>query len=421
MPYIVPWSSSKKIGFRFISSFFILFAAPFSIFFGYYNQFIQFVTQQLGSKIIGIQQPLSTEYTASSDTLYNWLSLLTYLLLALLITIIWSLLDRKRPSYRIFSKWFFLFISYYLMVQMLIYGFIKVFNLQFGSLSLEQLFQSYGYSSPLRLMWTFMGASHTYSFFSGMIEVVAGVLLIFRRTRVLGGMAAFGVMLNVFVMNISYDVPVKLFSFIYMCLGLLIVLADYRRWWALLIEGKNEIPITVYQPIFQLRRNQRILIVFQTLFVGLLVVSQILAGTMNQKQYGKQRTKPALYGIYTVDKFVKNQQVVPPLVTDSLRWHRLLIDYPNFVTVITMDNQFKRYRAKTDTVKKQMILSTRQDTTSKYVMKYTQTGKDLRLSGILQNKELDITFKYYSLKNFLLLNRGFHWVNEAPYNHYLPK
>ena len=177
----------------------------------------------------------------------------------------------------------------------------------------------------------------------------------------------------------------------------------------------------MYQPIFQLRRNQRILIVFQTLFVGLLVVSQILAGTMNQKQYGKQRTKPALYGIYTVDKFVKNQQVVPPLVTDSLRWHRLLIDYPNFVTVITMDNQFKRYRAKTDTVKKQMILSTRQDTTSKYVMKYTQTGKDLRLSGILQNKELDITFKYYSLKNFLLLNRGFHWVNEAPYNHYLPK
>lgn len=418
MPYNIPWSLSRKISFRFISSFFLLFAAPLSIFFGYYHQYI---IQQVGSKILGIHQPLITKFTGSGDTLYNWLSLLTYLLLALLITIIWSLLDRERPSYRIFSKWFFLFISYYLATQMLIYGFIKVFNLQFGFLSLEQLFQSYGYSAPLRLMWTFMGASPTYSLFLGVVELLAGMLLIFRRTRALGGLATFGIMLNVFVMNVSYDVPVKLFSFMYMSMGLLIILADYRRFWVLLVQGKNEIPATVHQPIFQVRRNNRILIIFQALFVGLLVAAQIMMGVLRQKQEGKQRIKPALYGIYTADKFVKNQKVIPPLVTDSLRWHRLLIDYPNFVTVITMDNQFKRYLVKTDTIKKQMIWRTRQDTSRRYVMSYTQIGKDLKLSGVLQKDELEITFKHYPLNNFLLLNRGFHWINEKPYNGYSPK
>jgi hypothetical protein len=63
-------------------------------------------------------------------------------------------------------------------------------------------------------------------------------------------------------------------------------------------------------------------------------------------------------------------------------------------------------------------LSTRKDTVNKYVMKYERTGKDkkdLKLSGIFKKDTLEIHFKNYPLKNFLILNRGFNWRNDYPY------
>ncbi|HAS39765.1 MAG TPA: hypothetical protein DCS93_04770 [Microscillaceae bacterium] len=426
MPYIHPWTLGQKVIFRFISSLFTLFIfpfpfnyiPPFSWLFEYYSQFIRFLTQQVGSYLLGISQPISRAVTGSGDQLYNWVNAFTYLLLAFLITIIWTILDRKRPSYRIFFKWLLLFVSYYLMMQMLIYGLIKVFYIQFSPLSMEQLFQTYGYSSPLRLMWSFMGASQTYSVFAGLLEVAAAVLLIFRKTRVIGGLISFGVMLNVFVMNMSYDVPVKLFSFQYMLMGLLLVLADYRRLLAVFVQSKNEIPATVYQPVFQKRRNRNLLIAFQALFVVFLAIVQIWSGWMGQKKYGISRPKPVLYGVYNVTKFVKNGQAIPPLVTDTIRWRRLLIDYPKWVSVMHMDDRYQRYLVKTDTIKKQMIFSLRKDTVNKYTMQYKRMGKDLKLTGVLKQDTLDITFQYYPLTNFNVLKRDFHWVSETPRNGY---
>ncbi|OJJ17751.1 hypothetical protein BKI52_28215 [marine bacterium AO1-C] len=415
-----------KVGFRFTTSLFTLFIfpfpfnyiPPFSLIFEYYTQFIGFLTQQVGKHILGIDQILNKTATGSGDQLYNWINAFTYLLLALLITLIWTVLDRKRPSYRVFFKWFLLFISYYLVVQMLIYGLIKVFYVQFPPLTLEQLFQTYGYSSPMRLMWTFMGASHSYNLFAGGVEILAAGLLIFRKTRALGGFVTFGVMLNVFVMNMSYDVPVKLFSFQYMLMGLLLGLADYRRLWAVFAQSKTEIPATVYQPVFQKRRNRNLLIAFQALLVVFLATIQIWSGTTAQKKYGVNRPKPALYGIYNVTRFIKNGQSIAPLATDTTCWKRLLIDYPQWVSVMGMNDDFRRYTVKTDTVKKQMVFSTRKDTVNKYAMRYEQLGKDLKLTGILQGDTLAITFKHYPLQNFTLLNRGFHWVSPVPYNEY---
>ena len=57
-----------------------------------------------------------------------------------------------------------------------------------------------------------MGYSKTYSLFSAICEITAGILLLIRRTTVLGGLLSFAIMLNIVILNFSYDVPVKLFS-----------------------------------------------------------------------------------------------------------------------------------------------------------------------------------------------------------------
>lgn len=423
------WNPFQKIGFRFTFSFFMLFIIPFPFnfippfpfLFKYYDQLMLFLTKKVGVKILGITQELSTAPTGSGDKWYDWANNATFLLVALFITIVWSALDHKRPSYRILNKWFMLFVSYYLMSHMLSYGISKVFYLQFRPPGLERLFHTYGHSSPMSLMWTFMGYSKSYTVFAGVSEVIAGILLIFRRTRVLGGLATFGVMFNVFMMNMSYDIPVKLFSFQLTIMGLLIVLMDYQRLLSLFVFNQVTMPETVHQPIFQTRRSQRILAVCQFLIVAFLLILYTLVSMGNLKQYGENRPKPALYGIYEVDKFIKNGKMVPPLLTDTIRWNRLLIDYPKRVSVMMMDDSYQRYVVKTDTIKQEMTFSTRKDTVNKYVMKFERKGKDLKLSGIFKKDTLKIQFKHYPLKNFLLLNRGFHWVNEVPYNRYKSK
>lgn len=424
-----PWSWGQKISFRFLGSFFLLLTFPFPLYFipysykvlfKYYYQFWEWLTIQTGKYLLLIPELKNTS-TGSGDTTYDWVHIFTLLLVAALITLVWTILDQKRPSYYKLRQWLLILVSYYLIRCMFSYGITKLFYLQFIPPSMERLFQTYGHSSPMRLIWTFMGSSHTYTVFAGACEVLAGLLLIFRKTRTLGGLVTFGVMLNVFLMNMSYDIPVKIFSFQLMFMGLWVAMPDYSRLMAVFIHQTNTLRPSVHQPLFTRSRYRRLLIAIQLIIVGYMGFLMIKSDLKSRKTYGIHRPKPTLYGVYEVDKFIKNGQVVPPLFSDTTRWRRLLIDYPKSISVMGMDDRFIRYRAKTDTLKKQLTLHTRKDTVNKYTLRYERQAKDLKLSGILQKDTLEIHLKHYPMENFLLLNRGFHWVNEVPYNRYKRK
>src|SRR5258708_21145416 len=92
------------------------------------------------------------------------------------------------------------------------YGWHKIMPVQFPPPGPDRLLVAYGDSSPMGLLWTFMGASKPYVMFSGLIEVAGGLLLLFRRTSLLGGLLSAAVLTNVVLMNFCYDVPVQLYS-----------------------------------------------------------------------------------------------------------------------------------------------------------------------------------------------------------------
>jgi hypothetical protein len=95
---------------------------------------------------------------------------------------------------------------------MITYGVLKVIELQFSPPTPDRLIQTYGESSPMGLIWTLMGFSSLYCFFGGAGEVLGGLLLSLRRTTLLGALVCIGVLANVVMINLSFDVPVKLFS-----------------------------------------------------------------------------------------------------------------------------------------------------------------------------------------------------------------
>jgi len=424
------WSVSRKIGFRFIFILFLLFILPFpfniplnvfneSWLDTQFNDFWTWMTNLVGTKLLGLSE-LSSRPTGSGDMSFNWVQYGLFASLALIGTIIWSLADKGRKNYYRPWRWFVLITVYYLVFYMLLYGFIKVFWLQMPQLRIDRLLKTYGQSSPMGLLWTFMGASKTYSMYAGLSEVIAGTLLIFRRTRTLGGLVTFGVMFNVFMLNMAYDVPVKLFSAQLMFMGLYIAMIDRKAIFGLLLFQKSE-KIAPWPPMFETPWKKNVLLLVQMLLVFYFFQSQISRDLRSRKQYGELRPKSALFGLYDVEHYVKNGDTLPPILTDKVRWQRLIFEDPNRSIAIFMDDRVRYYSSTIDTVEMTVTFSIGRDSLRKeYPLNYQKLDDGLTLSGVFEQDTLQMKLKTYDLSNFYLTNRGFNWVNEVPWHRYNP-
>ena len=88
---------------------------------------------------------------------------------------------------------------------MLPYGLTKIMRTQFIVLPF------YTWSEPLKdipgatLTWAFLGYSPWFTVLLGFLEAVPAVLLLFRKTKLLGALLLFPVLLNVFLINMALD------------------------------------------------------------------------------------------------------------------------------------------------------------------------------------------------------------------------
>ncbi len=103
-------------------------------------------------------------------------------------------------------------INYYIALMLLKYGFDKVFKAQFYLPEPNILFTPFGNLSKDILYWSVMGTSYWYSFFAGVLEIIAVILLLFSRTRILGLLLALAIISNVLAINFGFNITVKLFS-----------------------------------------------------------------------------------------------------------------------------------------------------------------------------------------------------------------
>src|SRR5262245_47703867 len=69
-------------------------------------------------------------FSGSGDKTYDWVQVAILLTVAAVITLVWSVLDRKRPAYVALHKWSYLFMRFALGATMATYGSIKLVPLQ---------------------------------------------------------------------------------------------------------------------------------------------------------------------------------------------------------------------------------------------------------------------------------------------------
>ncbi|MBO2008245.1 hypothetical protein [Hymenobacter negativus] len=138
--------------------------------------------------------------------------------------------------------------AWWLALHLLLYGFDKVFKSQFYLPEPNTLYTPLGQLSPDLAYWSVMGTSHAYSVFAGLLEVLPGLLLLWGRTRLLGGLLALAVLANVLALNIGFDISVKLWSGFLLLLAGVVAGPGLRTLWAGLVAGRWVPPTRPLRP-----------------------------------------------------------------------------------------------------------------------------------------------------------------------------
>lgn len=357
----------------------------------------------------------------SGDTSRNWEEMLTILLMSLLGTVIWSIIDRKRNEYEKAAYWLRLTTRYFLILQCFVYGIEKLFVLQMPFPNQSQLATPLGDFLPMRFSWMFIGYSAPYQIFSGVMEIVAGILLLNRKTITLGILVAAGVFANVMMLNLCYDIPVKLFSIHLFLFCMYLLLTDGKRLFAFFIQNKAVSAYNGYTVSFPKKWMRITRIVAKTLFIilygGIVFYNywEVSDNVQNQKSDAVFKT-----GVYDVLVYAKNTDTLPPLITDTLRWKDIIFEKNGLGSVVSADTSFRqRYGrgyfnfvrdSSTQTIGFKKLAS---DTVFQYRFKYKLTDSGtIQMAGSHKTDSLYVVLKK-SRRHFQLAERQFHWISEA--------
>lgn len=404
------WNILSKALFRLLFTYFVLY-----ILLAFLSPLFETPYRWIGKVIFGIDYEYEVSGNGSGDHTFAYLTLFINAVSTVVIFIIWSLLDRQRKSYNTLLYWFLAFLRVVLIAAMFLYGFVKIFKLQFPSASLTHLLDPLGDFSPMGLAWTYMGFSKGFNVFVGVLEVLGGLFLIPRRTQTLGSFIVIGVMTQVAVMNFCYDIPVKLFSIHLVLMALVIFITDHRF---LNVFIKNEAveEYIYHHPIKSAKYHKTI---FWVKSIGLLIIVSFISFNFytTESHRGNKRKKPLLYGIWETSDFIKNGDTLQPLITDDFRWRYLIVDLKGEATVKTMDDLKHQYKFIPDLTAQKIMIHEKYFESEDYNFNYKNPSSELlQLDGIIESDTLHIIFHRKNHEKFNLNARDFNWINERPYN-----
>jgi len=417
------WPITKRIAFRFVFAYLVLYIIPFpveslpftSALVQKYNDFWQAVVPWVGKHLLHLSYDITVFPNGSGDTTFNYVQVLCLLTLAALATVIWSVLDRRRPNYEQAYQWLRLYVRFSLASAMIGYGAFKIIPLQMPAPFLTRLIQPYGDSSPMGLLWTFIGASKGFQIFTGCAEMLGGVLLILPRTTLLGALVCLADTTLIFTLNMCYDVPVKLYSFHLLMMSVFLIAQDLRRLANLFLFNRNVEAVELSQ-LFRRRWLNRSALALQILFGLYLIGSSFYQGYQQSKVRGAFAPKAPLYGIWLVDEFSVDGQVRPPLMSDATRWQRVILQFSGALTIQPMSGPNQSFLLELNMEGRTLSLGKRNDPEWKASFSFEELDPGLiTIEGELDGHRTYAKLVRFDETKFLLTSRGFHWIQEYPF------
>jgi len=282
------------------------------------------------------------------DSYWTYSKLLTFFILALVLASIWTYADKGQRSRKLFI-YMHAFSRYYLFVGMFIYGIYKIFGNQL-IISPHQFFQPMDFYRPQLVIWTAMAASKAYPVFGGIMEVIAAILLLFRRTATLGGLIALSLLINVLVLDIGFDTPVKVFVFHLLFFNLLVLWPNIKKLYRLFILKESE-TLSITNPVVDHGKFQLPVYILKALFIGIIIIPRIVSN-ININYKARRNPYKNLIGIHEMDTTTGLRAHVSMKTILPKKWKKFSIEQRNLFYTLLSDGTVSEYHLEADTVKK---------------------------------------------------------------------
>ena len=256
------WGAGVRVGFRFVFCYFLQFV------FGSGHKTVLGKIPFVGRRVeAGLEWPYAAaarwvgvhvfhltgaaavrHFSGFADRALDWIAAGLMVAIALLATIVWTVVDRRRVEYADLMAWLRFGLRLTVAVAMLWYGSIKLFPMQVEPPSLAVLHEPVGNMSPMTMLWTLLGSNPGYERVCGAMETLCAVLLLFRRTALMGALLSLVVMSNVVLFNYFFDVPVKLYATNLLLMCVVLVAPDVRAMWDFFLSRKACVPRSLWVP-----------------------------------------------------------------------------------------------------------------------------------------------------------------------------
>jgi hypothetical protein len=417
------WSPLTRIAFRFCFSYFTLYALVTQIFgdlllipgrtFQGLGPLwpLRELTVWLARNVFGITAPVA--YRGNSlDTNFYWVQTAWVLAGAAAAAGVWSVLDRRRAHYLTLHKWFHLLARIALASQMFKYGMAKVIPTQMPAPSLLTLVEPVGHVSLQGLLWTAIGASPPYQVFTGLAEVLGGLLLLFPRTTVLGALICLADLIQVFALNMTFDIGVKQLSFHLILLTVVVLGPDLRRLADFLVFDRETRP-SRRPPLFRTARANRVAGAAQVAFgLYLLAVHTSISWGYWFVEGGGGSPRSPLYGIWDIETLAIDGEVRSPLLNDyDRRWRRVIFDAPGTIIFQRTDDSFARYGVAIDVDRRTMALTKGSSRAWSAAFAFDRPAHDrLILEGEMDDYRISVQARRVDFDSFRLLHSTFRWI-----------
>jgi hypothetical protein len=417
------WRLSEKIAFRF----FFLLLSSFSIFcwdntfqFSFHYEFdapYKFLAGPfywLDKHIYHSGYDPKFHVSFPGDNHFGLVCYLTLLLLSITGTVIWSWLDRRRPSYDRFLYWFRVYIRYVLAVTMFTYGIDKLIPTQMPYPGVIDQLTPLGEFTRFNVLWNFMGVAPGYMVLTGTMEILGSLLLLFRRTVAAGCLILLVMLVNIVSINIFYNVQVKSFSTQLLIYCLFLLYPYLKNIIAFFFLGK---PVSLAERHYRLSepaRHNSLFVVLLLIFVFGTLAFGIEANSRHRQHIADGKRERS----YDVTAFVA-KDTLPPLETDTLRWKRCLFassHYPpfmSFVVIFNMRGEKDYYACVTDSTEKKIIFKDEGDSLKWPVFHYSYPARDrLLLIGKWKGRDVNIYLQNRPIDSTSLNREEIKWMRD---------
>ena len=231
---------------------------------------------------------------------------------------------------------------------------------------------------------------------------------------------------QIFMLNMTYDVPVKLFSLHLLVMSTILLLHDVKPLFTFLAL-KRAIPPTRERRLFANVVSQRVAIGVQVVFAAWFLWNGYQGGKAGSAQLSVP--KPPLYGIWNFDRMTIDGVERAPLLNDYDRWRRVVVQYPGSIQFQRMNDTWSGFFATTDLAAKTIVMTTLVNPEAamahpasaerQEVGRFTvdQPAPDrLILDGAINGRRLRMETSHFDPGQFRLASAKFKWVQDRPWN-----